>query len=128
MDAERAIRNNDVESLEALVNAHPELVTEESGFDGHTLLFTALVNRPSYDCAKFLLDNGADPNHVDVTGETPLSTLHDFSGDTQCEELLLAYGANPPNKRSSSPTSQNKKAAEQGRAHQSTTRPESKSE
>lgn len=94
-DAALATIRHDVVTLEILLNEHPDLVGEVTGFDGKTLLFLSLTNSPSFDCTKLLLERGADPNHVDVTGETPISTLRRYSADRSCEELLLSFGTTP---------------------------------
>jgi ankyrin repeat protein len=46
----------------------------------------------SYECAKLLLEHGADPNAKDETGNTPLHTAWATNG-VNCIKLLISYGA-----------------------------------
>ena len=104
LKASQAATQANTAELQDLITKYPNLIKEESGFDGKTLLYSALINIPSYDCAKLLLDEGSDPNHVDVTGETPLSTIKKYSNDQKCLDLLLSYGAKPSKFKSITPS------------------------
>lgn len=96
--AAEAVGRHDLAALRVAVATDPALVTQGSGFDGGTLLHDALVNRPSFECAEFLLAHGADPNQPDVTGEYPIHVICRFNGDIKCLKLLLANGADPSSK------------------------------
>jgi ankyrin repeat protein len=93
--AESAVHRRDLPSLQAVVAADPFVVTQGSGFDGATLLHKALVNRPSFECAEFLLTHGANPNQPDITGEYPIHVICRSNGDIDCLKLLLEHGADP---------------------------------
>lgn len=47
-----------------------------------------------YDCAKLLLDYGANPNAIYFNG-SELNLLAERNGNSKYIELLLKYGANP---------------------------------
>ena len=90
--------NHDLSSLRDAFAADSTIVDQGSGFDGGTLLHHALVNKPSFECAEFLLAHGADPNKPDVTGEYPIHVICRFNGDIKCLKLLLDNGADPSTK------------------------------
>ncbi len=46
------------------------------------------------ECAKLLLEHGADPNSADPNGKTALTTAA-FEGDLELVETLLSAGADP---------------------------------
>lgn len=93
--AQVATIDHDVVELERLIDLNPSVISEGSGFDGSTLLHAALVNSPSFECAKLLIEKGADVNKSDVTGEYPIHIICRFNGNTNCLALLLSHGADP---------------------------------
>ena len=78
-------------------NVHIKLISEANpnieDSDRRTPLHSAIVKGSrSYECVRLLLDNGADVNHRDRFGYSPLhiAALNEYS---YCANLLLANGA-----------------------------------
>jgi ankyrin repeat protein len=57
-----------------------------------TLALMAAINNGQYESCQFLLNNGADPNGIDIYGTTPLCIAADLL-DVEIAKLLLNYGA-----------------------------------
>jgi ankyrin repeat protein len=87
MRAYRAIEDDDVERLRALLDAHPELVRQR-GTNGNDLL--GMAN--SHDAATLLLERGADVNRGNDYGWTKLHQAG-YGNDRELALLLLAAGA-----------------------------------
>jgi len=102
-----AARQNDVESVRVLLAAKASV--DGAAADGTTPLLVAVLN-VHYQLAKFLLENGANPNAVDGFGRTALYAAIDLRNfemssrpapgrDTMDHldmiKLLLEHGANP---------------------------------
>lgn len=91
-DASRAIADGDTAKLQSLLQEglDPNARTFNAVHRGPTLLEWATLSR-NVMAVKMLLDSGADPNHVNERGATPLMLSGDCAG---CFALLLAHGAN----------------------------------
>jgi ankyrin repeat protein len=105
-----AARQDSKDAVTALADAHADLnVTTKQ--EGATALQIAIINI-HYDLANLLLDKGADPNVVDLSGMTALYAavdmraparmltrpdpkLHDTLDALGIVNSLLAHGANP---------------------------------
>lgn len=91
----RAVLQEDVDGVDAMLDSKPNLLLEDLG-DGETALLLstrfglALVTRA-------LLERGADPTLRDLAGVTPLHWLISFHPDDQPEmaSLLVRKGADP---------------------------------
>jgi ankyrin repeat protein len=70
-----AARQNDLESARILVAAGANV--KENSADGSSPLLVAVMNE-HYALAKYLLENGADPNAADEKGRGPLYTAIDM--------------------------------------------------
>jgi ankyrin repeat protein len=80
----RAVARGDVAIAEALLKADADGLNAQNK-DGETLLMSA-VRKGRTDLAKLLLAHGADPNLVDVLGETALLLAYE-KGLTEIEAL-----------------------------------------
>ena len=85
-----AARRGDVDSARVLLSAGASL--EETAADGYTPLMVASHSRHT-PLAKFLLDQGADPNRSGA-GYSALHTAV-VRGDVELVNVLLAHGADP---------------------------------
>ena len=105
-----AARQNSMEAVSALADAHIDL-NATTKQEGTTALQIAVINI-HYDLANLLLEKGADPNVVDLSGMTalyaavdmrapagmltrPEPKLHDTLDAVGVVKALLAHGANP---------------------------------
>lgn len=86
-----AARSGDLAKVEALIKAHPELVSAKDEQYGQTPLEIAAFNGHK-DVAEFLLANKADVNAKAKNGSTALH-LAAAKGDAGIVELLLANNA-----------------------------------
>lgn len=86
-----AARAGDLAKVEALVKAHPELVSAKDEQYGQTPLQIAVFNGHK-DVAEYLLANKADVNAKAKNGSTALH-LAAAKGDKEIVELLLAHDA-----------------------------------
>jgi ankyrin repeat protein len=86
MLAYRAVEDDDVETLAAMLDAHPELI-EARGTNGNDLLGMAR----SVEAARLLLDRGADPNRGNDYGWTKLHQAG-YSNWVTMAELMTAAG------------------------------------
>jgi uncharacterized protein len=103
-----AARQNDQESARILVTAGANV--KEAAADGSSPLLVAIINE-HYALAKYLLENGADPNATDDKGRGPLYAAIDMRNlewstrpappekdtlsDLDLIKALLDHGANP---------------------------------
>ncbi|MGA2651717.1 MAG: ankyrin repeat domain-containing protein [Terracidiphilus sp.] len=87
-----AARNGDIKTVEALLKAHPDLVSSKEEKYGQTPLHIAAFN-DRIDVAKLLIANKADVNAQANNGATPLH-LAAAKGNKDMVELLLASKAN----------------------------------
>lgn len=87
-----AARNGDVKTVEALLKAHPDLVSSKDEKYGQTPLHIAAFN-DRIDVAKLLIADKADVNAQANNGATPLH-LAAAKGNKDMVELLLASNAN----------------------------------
>ena len=103
-----AARQNDLESARILVAAGANV--KESAADGSSPLLVAIINE-HYALAKYLLEQGADPNATDDKGRGPLYAAIDMRNlewstrpappekdtlsDLELINTLLDHGANP---------------------------------
>ena len=103
-----AARQNDLESARILVTAGANV--KESAADGSSPLLVAIINE-HYALAKYLLEQGADPNATDDKGRGPLYAAIDMRNlewstrpappekdtlsDLDLINALLDHGANP---------------------------------
>lgn len=87
-----AARSGDVKTVEALLKAHPDLVSSKEEKYGQTPLHIAAFN-DRLDVAKLLIANKADVNAQANNGATPLH-LAAAKGNKDIVELLLASNAN----------------------------------
>lgn len=100
---------NGFEDIVRLLVSHPDIKIDQVDSQGRTALHVAvwgelgvrkkdtdvdkyLRNSDSVDCAKLLLDHGANPNHPDKYMVTPLGTACG-TGSYNCIDLLVSYGA-----------------------------------
>lgn len=84
----RLFEKGSYQTIKQLLIADPSLATK-SNMDGETVLFVAIAaQRP--DIVSLGLDAGADPNHRDREGWTPLLHAASIPADC-CTELLLAH-------------------------------------
>jgi len=86
-----AARSGDVKTVEALLKAHPELVSSKEEKYGQTPLHIAAFNN-RLDIAKLLIADKADVNAKANNGATPLH-LAAAKGNKDIVELLLANKA-----------------------------------
>jgi ankyrin repeat protein len=86
MLAYRAIEDDDIEALAAVVDAHPELI-EARGTNGNDLLGMA----KSIEATRLLLDRGADPNRGNDYGWTKLHQAG-YGNGVALAELMIAAG------------------------------------
>ncbi len=92
-----AIGRNDFEKLKVALESGANPNSKENFGDGHTPLGLACC-RQYYECAKLLLDAGANVDNAGPKSETPLKLACDAYGSPPVDrlvELLLRYGANP---------------------------------
>lgn len=109
-----AVRANALESIRILMDAGSD--ANQTMADGTSAMIVAIING-HYGLAKYLLDQGADPNIADIRGRGPLYAAVDMRNYRWSElpkppgdnldpldliEALLARGANP-NMRITSP-------------------------
>ena len=87
MQAYRAVEDDDVERLRALLDEHPELVRQR-GTNGNDLFGMA----GGLDATRLLLERGADVNRGNDYGWTKLHQAG-YGNDRALTELLLAAGA-----------------------------------
>lgn len=73
-----AAREGDIATLQAMLDAGVEI--NHLDVDKTPALTTALMNK-QYTLAKFMLDQGANPNLQDVTGRTPLYAAIDMRNE-----------------------------------------------
>jgi ankyrin repeat protein len=97
--ASRAIYEHKPNDLASILARNKGVVTNVSGFDDATLLHYALSNFPDIECAKILVDAGADVNRPDRTGATPLHLVCACGAHPEAVSFLLEHGAqvNPRN-------------------------------
>ena len=97
--ASLAIRDHKTNDLAVILARDRGVVTNVSGFDGATLLHYALSNVPDIECAKLLVQAGADVNQPDRTGATPLHLVCACGAHPEAVSFLLEHGAqvNPRN-------------------------------
>lgn len=86
MRAYAALEAGDRAALEAILDAHPELV-QTRGTNGNDLLGMA----HGIDIARLLLERGADPNRGNDYGWTKLHQAG-YGDDRELAELMLAHG------------------------------------
>lgn len=84
-------RNNDVDSLEIMLNAG--LNVNLANHQGNTLLMLAAYHN-NLEAARMLLERGALVDKKNDKNQTPLAGVC-FKGYEQMAQLLLAFGANP---------------------------------
>jgi ankyrin repeat protein len=80
-----------------------EYITTVDDSAKRTVLFYTIAthteSRGTRGVVEWLLKNGADPNHMDLNGDTPLlAAIMSLSDDNECTEIcriLLQGGANP---------------------------------
>lgn len=82
---------DEVRKIRALIRDSPDLVNAKDE-NGVTRLHSA-VTVVDLTVARFLLENGADPNVADKSGQTPLYLAAQF-GYKSLVEILLSHGAN----------------------------------
>lgn len=87
-----AAKSGDIKTVEALLKAHPDLVSSKEEKYGQTPLHVAAFN-DRIDIAKLLIANNADVNAQANNGATPLH-LATARGNKDMVELLLANKAN----------------------------------
>lgn len=90
----RAARSRQKEPLEYLwrLNRHGAMDIEDKDIEGETMLFDA-IRSGRIKNVRFLLDQGADPNAVNVAGEHAISLA--VTEDVQTLDLLIQQGAKP---------------------------------
>ena len=90
-DFASAIRAGDLETIQQLVQAHPELLDTIVFERGGWLPIHLAVNAGHLVVVKFLIAKGASPNARNKTGTTPLSNAA-MDGRTDIVEFLIANG------------------------------------
>ena len=85
-------RSGDTNKLREFVEFSPELDFDQKNYKGYSPLMIAVYNG-NVEAAEFLLGKDADPNSIDLSGNTILMGAA-FKGDVGLVKLLLKRGAN----------------------------------
>jgi cytohesin len=86
-----AVSLGDTATVRKFLSAQPHLINDRESLDGQTPLAVAVGQRDK-EMARFLLDNGADPNLADLKGVSPLCIAVRHN-DRAMVDLLLGRGA-----------------------------------
>jgi len=93
MDIQLACRVGDLELLKSTLQKYPELLNWTDRQLGWSPLYRTVICG-HFEIAKYLLEEGADPNHVNKLGESALHQAAD-NNKVNVAKLLLKYGADP---------------------------------
>lgn len=109
--ASRAISEHKTNDLVLILARNKGAVTNVLGFDGSTLMHHAMINIPDIECAKLLVEAGADVNQADRTGATPLHLVCACGARLEAVSFLLEHGArvNPRNGAGETPLGYSRK-------------------
>ena len=91
-DIKKAIKTDKIKAVKKLVEADPAIVNTENS-DGDSPLYIA-VQEENMDIAKYLIDNGADVNHINTREVWSILHLACHLKNLEMVELLIDNGAN----------------------------------
>src|SRR5262249_18010789 len=89
----KAIEADDLETVQKLLRAHPE-IAKARGTNGNTLLNLMGSKKKSMEFIDALIVAGGDPNEGNDRGWTPLHQAG-YSNQVELAARLIAAGANP---------------------------------
>ena len=90
-DIKKAIKTDKLKAVKKLVEADPAIVNTENS-DGDSPLYIA-VQEENKDIAKYLIDNGADVNHINTREVWSILHLACHLKNVEMVELLIDNGA-----------------------------------
>ena len=88
------IKNDDMENVKEIVEKNPEIINEVDEYSISPLMYSvSTYHNPNIEMVKYLLEKGANVNHKNNAGVTPIHYAMGNKTDNNIIKLLLDYGA-----------------------------------